>query len=84
MIELTAAIVMLVTNDVRKAVVVNSILAIVGPLIFIITMTVGIYQIAGQLSYAKLILIFTGVVLILRVFINKERLVIKSASHHTF
>ncbi|AGA24216.1 Hypothetical protein YqhV [Bacillus subtilis subsp. subtilis str. BSP1] len=34
MIELTAAIVMLVTNDVRKAVVVNSILAIVGPLIF--------------------------------------------------
>ncbi|CAI6287343.1 putative protein YqhV [Bacillus subtilis] len=65
MIELTAAIVMLVTNDVRKAVVVNSILAIVGPLIFIITMTVGIYQIAGQLSYAKLILIFTGVILIL-------------------
>jgi len=44
---------------------VNSILAIVGPLIFIITMTIGIYQIAGQLSYAKLILIFAGVVLIL-------------------
>ena len=60
---------MLLTNDIRKAVVVNSILAIVT-LIFIITMTIGIYQIAGQLSYAKLILIFAGVVLIL-VCINR-------------
>lgn len=57
LIELTAAVVMLLTNDVRKAVAVNSVLAMVGPLIFIITMTIGIYQIAGQLSYAKLILI---------------------------
>ena len=65
LIELSAAFIMLLTNDIRKAVVVNSILAIVGPLIFIITMTIGIYQIAGQLSYAKLILIFAGVVLIL-------------------
>ncbi|AOC91699.1 MULTISPECIES: YqhV family protein [Bacillus amyloliquefaciens group] len=65
LIELSAAIIMIITNDIRKAVVVNSILAVVGPLIFIITMTIGIYQIAGQLSYAKLILIFAGVVLIL-------------------
>ncbi|MES9689334.1 DUF2619 domain-containing protein, partial [Bacillus sp. JJ353] len=35
------------------------------PFIFIITMTIGIYQIAGQLSYAKLILIFMGVVFII-------------------
>ncbi len=65
LIELTAAVVMLLTNDVRKAVAVNSVLAMVGPLIFIITMTIGIYQIAGQLSYAKLILIFMGVVFII-------------------
>nr|MDH3153889.1 YqhV family protein [Bacillus licheniformis] len=65
LIELTAAVVMLLTNDVRKAVAVNSVLAMVGPLIFIITMTIGIYQIAGRLSYAKLILIFMGVVLII-------------------
>lgn len=65
LIELSAAIIMIITNDIRKAVVVNSILAVVGPLIFIITMTIGIYQIAGQLSYAKLILILAGVVLIL-------------------
>ncbi|SCA86715.1 hypothetical protein BGLY_2892 [Bacillus glycinifermentans] len=65
LIELTAAIVMLLLNDVRKAVAVNSVLAMVGPFIFIITMTIGIYQIAGQLSYAKLILIFMGVVFII-------------------
>ncbi|NPC93267.1 YqhV family protein [Bacillus sp. WMMC1349] len=65
LIELTAAVVMLLVNDVKKAVVVNSVLAMVGPIIFIITMTIGIYQIAGQLSYAKLILIFTGVVFII-------------------
>ncbi|MED4306720.1 DUF2619 domain-containing protein, partial [Bacillus licheniformis] len=35
LIELTAAVVMLLTNDVRKAVAVNSVLAMVGPLIFI-------------------------------------------------
>ncbi|MDA1474883.1 YqhV family protein [Bacillus changyiensis] len=65
LIELTAAVVMLLMNDVKKAVVVNSVLAMVGPIIFIITMTIGIYQIAGQLSYAKLILIFMGVVFII-------------------
>ncbi|MCI4140108.1 DUF2619 domain-containing protein, partial [Bacillus vallismortis] len=43
----------------------NISLAIVGPLIFIITMTVVIYHSAGQLSYAKLILIVSGVILIL-------------------
>ncbi|MCC9087755.1 YqhV family protein [Bacillus sp. A015] len=64
-IELTAAILILITNDIRKAVVINSILAIIGPLIFIITMTIGIYQMAGQLSYAKLVFIFIGVVFIL-------------------
>lgn len=33
LIELSAAIIMIITNDIRKAVVVNSILAIVSPLI---------------------------------------------------
>ncbi|MRX73178.1 DUF2619 domain-containing protein [Bacillus lacus] len=64
-IELSAAILMLVLNDVKKAVTVNSLLAIVGPLIFIITMTIGIYQIADQLSYTKFIFIGLGVFFIL-------------------
>ncbi|ALC81584.1 MULTISPECIES: YqhV family protein [Bacillus] len=64
-IELTAALCMLVVNDVRKAVVINSMLAIIGPLIFIVTMSIGIYQLSEQLSYAKLILIGIGVLFIL-------------------
>jgi heme/copper-type cytochrome/quinol oxidase subunit 1 len=64
-IELTAAICMLVVNDVRKAVVINSMLAIVGPTILILTMTIGIYQLSEQLSYAKLFLIGLGVLFIL-------------------
>lgn len=64
-IELTAAICMLAFNDVRKAVVINSMLAIIGPMIFILTMTIGIYQLSEQLSYAKLILIGIGVLFIL-------------------
>ncbi|MDQ0224943.1 YqhV family protein [Metabacillus niabensis] len=64
-IELTAAILMLVVNDVKKAVTINSLLAIVGPVIFIVTMTIGIFQIADQLSYAKLLFIGLGVFFIL-------------------
>ncbi|MFC0269908.1 YqhV family protein [Metabacillus herbersteinensis] len=64
-IELTAAILMLVFNDVKKAVMINSLLAIVGPIIFILTMTIGIFQIADQLSYAKLLFIGLGVFFIL-------------------
>ncbi|MBD1378806.1 YqhV family protein [Metabacillus arenae] len=64
-IELAAAVVMLLLNDVRKAIVVNSALAIIGPLIFIATMTIGIFQIADSISYSKLLFIFIGVVFIL-------------------
>lgn len=64
-IELTAAILMLVFNDVKKAVMINSLLAIVGPVIFIVTMTIGIFHIADQLSYAKLLFIGLGVFFIL-------------------
>lgn len=64
-IELTAAILMLMFNDVKKAVTINSLLAIIGPVIFIITMTIGIFHIADQLSYAKLLFIGLGVFFIL-------------------
>ncbi|MGD6815570.1 YqhV family protein [Metabacillus sp. 84] len=64
-IELTAAICMLLVNDVRKAIAINSVLAIVGPAIFIGTMAIGIYQIAGDVSYGKMVFIALGVVFIL-------------------
>ncbi|MDQ0161384.1 YqhV family protein [Bacillus alveayuensis] len=65
MIELIAAILILLTNNVKKAVAINSILAMIGPFIFIITMTIGVFQLADQLSYSKLVLIFIGVCFIL-------------------
>ena len=64
-IELTAAIVMLVLNDVKKAVAVNAMLAMVGPLIFIATMTIGLLSLTDDLSLSKLIFIGIGVGFIL-------------------
>lgn len=65
LIEFTAAILMILTNDLKKAIAINSILAIVGPIIFIVTMTIGVYHIANELSYSKLIFITLGVCFIL-------------------
>nr|WP_205619893.1 YqhV family protein [Calidifontibacillus oryziterrae] len=65
LIELSAAITMLLLNDVKKAIAVNALLAIVGPIILITTMTIGLVSLADQLSYSKLIYIGLGVGLIL-------------------
>jgi hypothetical protein len=65
LIELTAAIIMLSLNDVKKALAINAVLAVVGPIIFIITMTIGLISMADTLSYQKLFFIGAGVALIL-------------------
>jgi hypothetical protein len=64
-IELSAAILMLLFNDVKKAIAINSMLAIVGPIILITTMTIGLLNIADELSFSKLIFIAIGVGFIL-------------------
>jgi hypothetical protein len=64
-IELSAAIVMLLFNDVKKAVAVNAFLAIVGPIIFITTMTIGLLSLTDELSFSKLFFIAIGVGFIL-------------------
>ncbi|OLO42852.1 hypothetical protein BTR23_02305 [Alkalihalophilus pseudofirmus] len=65
MIELSAAGLMLKLNSIEKAVAINAILAIVGPLVLITTMTIGLIGLADKLSASKLILIGLGVTLIL-------------------
>ncbi|WP_209123078.1 YqhV family protein [Alkalihalobacillus sp. BA299] len=65
LIELSAAGLMLKFNSIEKAVAVNAILAIVGPLVLITTMTIGLIGLADKLSVSKLILIGLGVMLIL-------------------
>lgn len=64
-IELTAAIAMLMLNDVKKAVALNAMLALVGPFIFIATMTIGLLSMTDDLSFSKLFFIGIGVAFIL-------------------
>jgi len=64
-IELTAAILMLVFNDVKKAIAINALLAVVGPVILITTMTIGLLSIADDLSFSKLFFVALGVGFIL-------------------
>lgn len=65
LIELSAAITMLFLNDVRKALAVNAFLAVVGPTILITTMSIGLINLADELSLSKLLFIGLGVALIL-------------------
>ncbi|OEH94564.1 hypothetical protein BFG57_07335 [Bacillus solimangrovi] len=60
-IEFGAACLFLYFNDVKKALVINTLLAGVGPVILLLTMMVGLYAIADQFSLQKLSLIFLGI-----------------------
>jgi hypothetical protein len=60
-LELTAAIVMLRLNDVQKALVVNSMLALMGPMILISTTAIGLIGLSDKLSPMKLLWIVAGV-----------------------
>jgi putative exporter of polyketide antibiotics len=60
-IEIFAAIVMLKFNTVEKALIVNSSLALIGPLILILTTTIGLMGIVDKISYMKMVWIFLGV-----------------------
>jgi hypothetical protein len=64
-IEVFAAMLMLKFNDIEKALMVNTSLALVGPLVLIITTTIGLLGVSDKLSFSKIAFIFTGVALIL-------------------
>ncbi|MDN3017004.1 YqhV family protein [Paenibacillus sp. BSR1-1] len=64
-IEISAAILMIKFNSVEKALIVNSSLALVGPLILILTTTIGTLSIVEKISYLKMLWIFLGVSFIL-------------------
>lgn len=65
MIELSAAIAMFYLNDVRKALVINSLLAAIGPIVFIVATSIGLISVANSVSFGKLFLILIGVAFIL-------------------
>lgn len=64
-IEILAAYLMIRSNEIEKALLINSSLALVGPLILITTTAIGVYSLADKLSLTKLMCIFLGVALIL-------------------
>ncbi|MBU9710182.1 YqhV family protein [Evansella tamaricis] len=63
--EITAALLMLKFNSIEKALAINAILAIVGPLVLILTMTIGLVGIADKMPFSKLLMVGLGVLLIL-------------------
>jgi hypothetical protein len=64
-LELTAAIVMIRLNSVEKALIVNSMLAMAGPLILISTMAIGLVGMADKLSPNRLLWVMAGIACIL-------------------
>lgn len=64
-IEIIAGMVMIKLNEVNKALIVNSSLAIIGPLILIFTTTIGLIGITDKVSISKLAWITAGIIFIL-------------------
>jgi hypothetical protein len=64
-IEISVALLMLKYNNVEKALLLNTSLAFVGPIILILTTTIGLFGIAEKISLMKIVWIFTGVAIIL-------------------
>jgi putative exporter of polyketide antibiotics len=60
-IEIFVAFMILKYNDVEKALVLNSSLALIGPLILIITTSIGLFGMAEKINFTKIIWIFAGV-----------------------
>src|SRR5690554_1258803 len=65
LIEITAALLILKVNQVDKALIINSSLSIVGPIIFIVATGIGLYSIANDLPLTKLFWILLGVAFII-------------------
>ncbi|WP_138419268.1 YqhV family protein [Aquibacillus sediminis] len=63
--EIIAALLILKYNDIEKALIINSSLAFVGPLILIITTAIGLAGMSDSISFKKLLFIFAGVALII-------------------
>lgn len=63
-LEITAALIMLRLNQVDKALLVNTGLAVVGPLVLLSTTTLGLVGLADKLSFSKMLWVFAGVTFI--------------------
>jgi len=60
-VEICAALLMLRYNQIEKALMVNSGLALVGPFILLATTTIGLVGLADKLSFSKMLWVLLGV-----------------------
>jgi hypothetical protein len=60
-LEVIAALLMIRFNQIEKALLVNSGLALLGPLVLLSTTTIGLAGIAEKLSYGKMLWVLVGV-----------------------
>jgi hypothetical protein len=60
-LEVIAAFVMLRFNQVEKALLINSGLAVIGPFVLLTTTTIGLLGIAEKLSFGKMLWVIAGV-----------------------
>lgn len=63
-VDIIAAYIMFKLNDLEKAFIVNSSLALIGPIIFIITTGIGLSGLSDKISLTKMICLLSGVTLI--------------------
>jgi Protein of unknown function (DUF2619) len=64
-IEITAAAIMFKLNDLEKAFYINTLLALVGPIILIVTTGIALLGLAEKISLTRIICLFCGIFLIL-------------------
>jgi hypothetical protein len=64
-IEITAAALMFKFNDLEKAFYINSLLALVGPFILIVTTGIALHGLTEKISLTRMICLFAGISLIL-------------------
>ncbi len=64
-IDITAAMFMLKFNDLEKAFYINTLLALVGPFILIVTTGIALVGLTEKISLTRMICLFGGIVLIL-------------------
>jgi hypothetical protein len=63
-VELTAALLMLKYNNVAVAFKINSVLAMVGPMILVTVTSIGLFGLMGRLPWSGMLIIILGVLLI--------------------
>lgn len=67
-LEIIAAGLMYKSNELEKALTINSMLALVGPTVLIITTSLGVAGLGDKISYQKMFCLFGGILLILLSF----------------